>query len=67
MRASSRCVGGGGFSPRVWQGIVAAGAKYELRTAFPARPLVDTKQTLEGLGLTPSATLCVRMMSEGRS
>ena len=41
--------------------IVAPQAKYELRTAFPARTLTEVNATLLDLGLAPSATLCVRL------
>ena len=47
------------------QSVVGAGLKYELRTAFPARPLVEMKKSLRELGLAPSATLCVRLLTEG--
>ena len=40
--------------------VVSASKPYELRTAFPARLLTDVNRSLEELGLTPSATLCVR-------
>ena len=43
--------------------VVPAGVKYELRDlgAFPARTLTEVNQTLSDLGLTPSATICVRL------
>lgn len=43
--------------------VVPAGAKYELRTAFPATPLTDPSLTLADLGLTPSAALLVRIIT----
>ena len=45
------------------QHVVTAGSKYELRTAFPSKPLPDPNRTLAALGLVPSATLCVRMVA----
>ena len=41
--------------------VVPAHAKYELRTAFPAKALTEVNHTLTDLGLAPSATLCVRL------
>lgn len=48
----------------IWQSVVGVGLKYELRTAFPARTLVEMKKSLRELGLAPSATLCVRLVTE---
>ena len=44
------------------RGVVEAGSRYDLRTAFPSKSLTDANRTLAELGLVPSATLCVRVM-----
>ena len=43
--------------------VVQANSKYELRTAFPSRLLTEVNSSLDELGLAPSATLCVRVVS----
>lgn len=44
------------------RGVVDAGSRYDLRTAFPSKSLTDANRTLSELGLVPSSTLCVRLL-----
>ena len=44
------------------QGMPAPGAKYEIRSAFPARSYAEAKETLREAGLVPNATLFLRAL-----